>query len=363
MTHTASHVLSFPIKPLAAAVAFAFTLAGCGAEEHGKVKEEPARAVQAEVTAIQPVEVQSSTSTPGSVMALESVQVASRLMGYIKDIAVVEGQRVTTGQRLFTIDPLDIEGAVAQARLGLQQAEDALKDAKADYERFEALYKDEVVSRQHYEKMKLNYDLAVSRAAQAKAGLSTAQGQLKYAVVTSPINGVVTQKLAMEGDIAAPGHPVLRVENPARLQVQTSVPEALFKTLKLGQTAQVEVDGLDKPVPAKVARLSPAADPMSHTYMVKLDVAAEGLQSGAFARVLFPMGSRLVLAVPKAAVLERAGITGVFVVDDQGRAQYRMVRTGAESDGRVEILSGLNPGDRVVTGNASAVNNGDRVRG
>lgn len=360
-----THAFSTQIKPLAAALtlAFSLTLAGCGGEKTPQAKAEAAATVQAQVTAIQPVEVQATTVTPGTVVALESVKVASRLMGYIKDIAVAEGQSVKAGQRLFTIDPLDIEGAVAQARLGLQQAEDALRDAKADYERFEALYKDEVVSRQQYEKMKLNHDIAVSRAAQAKAGLSTAQGQMRYATVSSPINGVVIQKLAMEGDIAAPGHPVLLVENPAKLQVQTSVPEALFKTLRLGQAVQVEVDGLDKPVPAKVARLSPAADPMSHTYMVKLDVAAPGLQSGAFARVLFPTGTRQMLAVPKAALLERAGITGVFVVDAQGIAQYRMVRAGAETDGLVEILSGLNPGERVVTGNAGAVNNGNKVQG
>lgn len=357
------HTPSVRTKHLAAALAFSLSLPGCGGEEHGKAKEAAVATVQAQVTTIEPVQTDSFTVTPGTVVATESVKVASRLMGYIRDIAVVEGQRVKAGQRLFTIDPLDIEGAVAQARLGLQQAEDALKDAKADYERFEALYKDEVVSRQQYEKMKLNYDIAVSRAAQAKAGLTTAQGQMRYATVSSPIDGVVTQKLAMEGDIAAPGHPVLMVENPARLQIQTSVPESLFKTLRLGQSVQVQVDGQDAPIAAKVARLSPAADPMSHTYMVKLDAAAPGLTSGAFARVMFPTGSRLMLAVPKAAVLERAGITGVFVVDGEGLAQYRMVRTGAEVAGQVEILSGLNPGERVVTGNAGAVNNGDRVQG
>lgn len=355
----------FPLqaKSLALALAVVLTLTACGGEEKAPATQAAAPTVQAQTSVIQPVEAQATTTTPGTVVALESVKVASRLMGYIKDIAVVEGQRVTAGQRLFTIDPLDIEGAVAQARLGLQQAEDALRDARADFERFDALYKDEVVSRQQFEKMKLNHDIAVSRAAQAKAGLSTAQGQMRYATVTSPINGVVTQKLAMEGDIAAPGHPVLLVENPARLQVQTSVPEALFRTLKPGQAVQVEVDGLDTTVAAKVARLSPAADPMSHTYAVKLDVAAAGLQSGAFARVLFPTGSRLVLAVPRAAVLDRAGISGVFVVDEQGIAQYRMVRTGAEADGQVEILSGLNPGERVVTGNAGAVTNGVKVQG
>jgi RND family efflux transporter MFP subunit len=238
-----------------------------------------------------------------------------------------------------------------------------MKDAEADYKRFENLYKDEVVTRQNYEKMKLNYDMAVTRAAQAKAGLGTAQGQMRYATVTSPINGVVTQKLANEGDIAAPGHPVLMVENPARLQVRGSVSEDIHRGLKLGAQVRVEVDGQDQAVAARVAQLAPAADPMTHTYTVKLDLAAPGLKSGTFARILFPTGKRTVLAVPEAAVLERAGIVGVFVVDAQGAAQYRMVRLGKKEGGLVEVLSGLNPGDKVVTGNAQAVNNGDKVQG
>jgi RND family efflux transporter MFP subunit len=353
------------IKPLVIALSLALplSLAGCSDQAPSKATQAAGRVIQAQVSVAQPAQADAITATTGSVIALESVQVASRLMGYLRDIAVVEGQVVKKGQRLFTIDPLDIEGAVEQARLGLRQADDAMKDAKTDFDRFENLYKDEVVTRQQYEKMKLNYDMAVSRAAQAKAGLGTAQGQMRYATVTSPIDGVVTRKLANEGDIAAPGHPVLMVENPARLQVQTAVAEDLFKAIKTGQSVLVEIDGQVKPVAARVAQLSPAADPMTHTYTVKLDLTAPGLKSGAFARVLFPTGKRSVLAVPTAAVLDRAGITGVFVVDAQGTAQYRMLRLGAATGGMVEVLSGLNPGERVVTGNAQAVNNGDKISG
>jgi RND family efflux transporter MFP subunit len=352
------------IKPLVAALAVALvTLAGCSGEKQAEPAASTQRTVQAQTQQMQASETLAITATTGSVVALDSVRVASRLMGYIRNIDVVEGQVVKAGQRLFTIDPLDIEGAVEQARLGLNQAEVAMKDAKADYERFDALYKDEVVSRQNFEKMKLNYEIAVSRAAQAKAGLGTAQGQMRYATVTSPISGVVTQKLANEGDIAAPGHPVLMVEDPAHLQVHTAISEELYRGIKMGQSVMVEIDGQDKVLNAKVARLSPAADPMTHTYTIKLDVAASGLRSGAFARVLFPMGKRSVLVVPVAAVLDRAGITGVFVVDAQGSAQYRMVRLGKIEGGLVEVLSGLNPGERVVIGNAKAVNNGDKVVG
>ena len=354
-------LIKFRVAPLVLAVSLG--VAGCGDAEQSKTAAAVQRSVQAQISLIQPVEADVTSATTGSVVALESVKVASRLMGYIKDIAVAEGQSVKQGQRLFSIDPLDIEGAVEQARLGLRQADDAMKDAKADFDRFENLYKDEVVSRQQFEKMKLNYDMAVSGAAQARAGLGTAQGQMRYATVTSPINGVVTQKLANEGDIAAPGHPVLMVENPSRLQVQTAVSETLYRSLRLGQTLQVELDGQALSIGAKVANLSPAADPMTHTYTVKLDIAAPGLKSGMFARVLIPTGKRSLLAVPEAAVLDRAGIVGVFVVDAQNVAQYRMVRTGKTESGLVEVLSGLNPGERVVTGNAQAVNNGDKISG
>lgn len=346
---------------LSTVLVLVLSLAGCSGDD--KAKAPPPHTVQAQVSVIQPDEVIATSATTGTVVALDSVQVASRLMGYVRDIAVVEGQAVKKGQRLFSIDPLDIEGAVAQARLGLQQAEEAMQDAKADFDRFENLYKDEVVSRQQYEKMKLNHAIATARAAQAKAGLATAQGQRRYATVTAPIDGVITQKLANVGDIAAPGQPLLRLENTARLQVATAVSEALYRGIKAGDVVSVEVDGLDKPVSATVARLNPAADPMSHSYTIKLDLAAPGLRSGAFARVLFPTGRRRVLTVPRAALLERAGIPGVFVVDAQGMALYRMVRLGQEAEGRVEVLSGLNPGERVVTGNAAAVNNGDKVAG
>ena len=172
------------VKPRVVALSLALSLAGCSGDEKTRSGQQAPHTVQARTTVIQASEELATTAVPGTVEALESVRVASRLMGYLRDIAVVEGQAVKAGQRLFTIDPLDIEGAVEQARLGLKQAEDAMKDAETDYRRFESLYKEEVVSRQNYEKMKLNYEMAVTRAAQAKAGLGTAQGQMRYATVT-----------------------------------------------------------------------------------------------------------------------------------------------------------------------------------
>lgn len=336
-------------------------LAGCGAHEEATDKQPAARVMQAEIGNATLARVPAYHPTPATLVAESQVQVASRLMGSILSIDVVEGQQVRVGQKLFRVDPVDVQGQVEQSRAGVKQAEDALADAKVEYQRFEALFKEDAVTRQQFEKMKLQHDMAQSRLAQARAGHNTASGQLRYATVTSPIAGVVTRKLAHAGDLAAPGQPVLVIENPGKLQVETHVPESVLSALKPGAQVPVEVDGQAQPLVARVARISPAADPVSRTFLVKLDVSGTGLRSGLFVRVLFPQGERETLTVPTGALVSRAGITGVFVVGQDGIAQFRMVRAGESRDGRLEILSGLTDGERVVSGGAEKLESGDKV--
>ncbi len=338
-----------------------FLLAGCGGHDEAASQAPVARVAQAQLDIATLAKVAVHYPTPATLVSENQVQVASRLMGTIRSIDVVEGQSVRVGQKLFSIDPVDVQGQVEQTRAGVKQAEDALADARVEYQRFDALFKEEAVTRQQYEKMKLQFDMAQSRLAQARAGHTTATGQLRYATVTSPIAGVVTRKMASAGDLATPGQPVLVVENPGRLQVETQVPESVLSTLKPGAQVQVEVDGQEKPLLARVARISPAADPVSRTFLVKLDVAGTGLRSGLFARVLFPQGEREALTVPSSALVKRAGISGVFVVGQDGIAQFRMVRAGEARDGRVEILSGLTGGERVAGVGADQLESGDRI--
>lgn len=346
----------------ALSLALGITLAGCNNHDAATAKPEP-RSVQASILVIEAAALPVYHAAPATVVAEQRIEAASRLMGYIRDIAVVEGQAVSRGQRLFTVDPIDVQGQVDQSRLAVRQAEDAYLDAKTDYERFSNLFKEDVVSRQQLEKMKLQHDTSAVRLEQAKAGHATAASQLRYAVVTSPIAGVVTRKLADAGDLATPGQPVLVVENPARLQIEAHVPQAILAGLKLGQMIAVEADGLDQPLQAKVARISPAADPVSHTFPVKLDIQGAGLKSGSFARALFPVAERQALLVPQAALVSRAGITGLFVVGQDGIAQFRMVRGGEPRDSKVEIQAGLVSGERIVVEGAAKLESGDRVQG
>jgi len=326
-----------------------------------QVAEVKARTVEAHVLTVNLTAMPVFDATPGSVVSEQQVQLASRIMGYIRDIHVHEGEAVKPGQLLFTIDPSDIQGQVVQARAGHAQAEAALGDAKSDFERFSNLYKEESVPKLQYDKMKLQYSIAQSQARAARAGLDMAESQLRYAEVRAPIAGVVTKKMASKGELAAPGRPVLVLENPGMLMVQTSVSSETYALLKPGDTALVEISG--QALEGKITRLVPAADAMSHTHLVKLNLPdVKGLASGAFARVRFNVGEGQGIAVPKSAILQRAGITGVFVVDGQGVARYRMVRTGEDRNGTVEVSAGLSPGEKVVVGNADKLSTGDLVK-
>jgi len=351
------------LKLTLSALTLAIGLTACGGQDETKITAAPVRTVQATISTLQLQSQAAHYIAPATVVAESQVQVASRLMGYIREIAVSEGQTVTRNQRLFSIDPVDVQGQAEQAKASLQQAENALSDARIEYDRFSALLKEDAVTRQQFEKMKLQYDMATSRVAQARAGLSTANNQLRYATVTSPINGVVTKKMANAGDLASPGLPVLVVEDPSKLQIQTFVPENILKNLKKGTTVSIQVDGQDAAIDATVAQISPAADPMSRLFMVKLDTSAKGLRSGVFARALFPAGDSQLLLVPQTALVSRAGISGVFVVDANNIAQFRMVRLGEHMNGQAEVQAGLTAGERIVSDGASKIETGDKIGG
>jgi RND family efflux transporter MFP subunit len=159
---------------------------------------------------------------------------------------------------------------------------------------------------------------------------------------------------------------VLVIEGMKKLQVRTNVSSDVYARIKAGEKVTIVTDGdaAQAPIEGVIAQIVPAADPVSHTYLVKIDLpAGNGLSSGNFVRVGFAVGRRQGIRVPATALAERAGITGVFVVDAQGVARYRMVRTGAAGQGIVEIQSGLNTGDQVVVSNVEQMENGVKISG
>lgn len=348
---------------LVSSLAVAMGLTACGQEE-AAVQESTdisQQSIKANVEAVSLGSIPLKAVVPGAVVPDQKAQIASRLMGYIKNLDVKVGQEVKSGQLLFSIDSTDVNSQILKAKSGYQQAQAALKDAKLDFDRFAKLYKEDSVSKQQFDKISLQYKVAQENLVAAKTGLNQAKAQLNYANVKAPFDGVVVEKMAVAGGLAAPGNPVLTLENLTSLSVRTQVAEDLFAVLRPGDEAEVVVDGQPRPLVGTIYTLVSAADPKTRTHTVKLSLPAMiNVNSGTFARVGFKRGERQTMMVPTSAVLNRSGILGVFVLED-GKANFHMVRLGGIIGDRVEIQAGVNLGDLVVIDNNFSMLNGDKV--
>jgi len=358
--------LRFKMKQLSKVVGISLVVAvlgltGCNHDDEEVVNQAATKTVIADVYTVSLGTVPLTATVPGAVVPDQRAQIASRLMGYIKNLDVKVGQKVKVGDLLFSIDSGDIKSQISQARSGYQQALAALTDARLDFNRFTKLYKEDSVSKQQYDKVRLQLSVAEQNLSSAKTSLDQAKAQLKYANVTAPFDGVIVQKNAVAGSLAAPGNPIVVMENMTSLSVQTQVSADLYAVLRNGDTAQIVLDGMDKPIVGTIYTLVSAADPKSRTHTVKLSLPnVNDVNSGTFARVSFTRGERQTMMLPDAAIVNRAGIEGVFVVEN-GRAFFHMVRTGAKINNMVEIQSGLALGEQVVTSNNADMLNGEMV--
>jgi RND family efflux transporter MFP subunit len=167
--------------------------------------------------------------------------------------------------------------------------------------------------------------------------------------------------MSSEGDLAAPGNPIVVLENRSSLSVQTDVSNDLYAVLRAGDEASVMIDGQAEPVVGTVYTLVSAANPKTRTHTVKLSIPnTQSINSGTFARVIFNRGERQAIMVPQSAIVTRAGIEGIFVVQE-GKAFFNMVRTGMKKGDLIEIQSGVNLGESIVVSNNASMLNGDIV--
>ena len=273
---------------------------------------------------------------------------SSKATGEVIALHVREGQAVERGETLVEIDDRDL-------RAGLARAEAGHGVARATWERYRALLGRRSVSRQEYEEVEARF-----RA--AEADLEAARAALTWARIVSPVDGVVTAKHVDAGALAAPGAPLLTVESADSFRLEALVPESRLDAVATGASATVRVDAIGEDFGATVAEIVPAADVASRTFLVKLDLPPDPrLRSGMFGRVRFGSGTLEVLTVPAAALVERGALLAVYVLDETGTARFRLVTRGRSHGDRVEILSGLDAGERIVAADPGRVRDGSPV--
>ena len=260
---------------------------------------------------------------------LALAQIVARRSSFLFQQGAVPKQRAEQTQTDLEVASARVKGLEAglgQARAGLKRAEANLGEARAAV------------------------DSSQAAVGQSQAGVEVARSQLPYAEIRAPFAGVVTRKLAWQGEMAGPGTPLLEVQDVHAVRLEVAVPEEQLRHLQMGQAVEVSLDALDRQVHGRVNQIVPSGDPASRTFMVKIQLEnPDGrIVPGMYGRLSVSQGVRRFLAVPEESVERRGQLEGVFVVDDQDVARLRLVKTGTASPAGVEILTGLKPGERVV---------------
>jgi RND family efflux transporter MFP subunit len=346
-------------------LAAVFSLAGCGekaAPVGAEVQRPLVRGVS--IAKLVPTPVDEFYEATGTVKAVQVSVVAGRIMGAVTSLLVKEGDLVEKGQLLLTIDDRDVVEKEKGAEAGHREALKAREAAKAHseltditYQRYKKMYEQKAISRQEMDQFETQNRLAgleqervqemVNRAA---AGLAEAGIFRGFTRVTSPIAGVVTEKRTEVGSMAVPGMPLLTVESVAGFQAEIAVDESLSGRIKIGAPVLVSIEALNREMSGKIAEILPAVDPQSRSFTAKVSVSGPGLRSGLYAKVRIPKGRKQMLLAPRAAIVEKGQLTGVYAVDGEGIVTYRLIRTGRVYDGRLEVLSGLQPNERIIVG-------------
>jgi RND family efflux transporter MFP subunit len=275
------------------------------------------------------------TEVTGTVRPVQRATLAPRIMGTITDFPVALGQNVKAGDLLVTLFAGEISARAAQAQSQLNLA-------RRDLER----ERDLLTKGASTAEMVRNLE---DRYAMAAAGLHEAEAMLGYTEIRAPFDGVVTAKEAQAGDLASPGHSLLEVDGRGAFEVATGIPDSLADRLAIGAPLDIVAPETGLTFAGRITELSAAADPTARTVAARIALPPGAVvRSGQFVRVRVPGAPARALLVPSAAVSVLGQMERVFVAGNGDRVELRLVKTGVVRGDQVEILSGLDPGDRVI---------------
>ncbi len=314
----------------------------------------------------------------GNLIGQATVDVVPRVGGRIDSIPVKLGDRVKKGQTVAKIEDDQIREQINQRMASLkvneanvQQRESDAKLTETVYARMKAQYDRDLLSKQLLEDAEAKYNTSVSNVAVAKAQLVQMQSSvdelkitLANTTVTSPVDGFVSKRVLDQGAFAGANTVILSVVDIGIVRMVANLVEKDMKRVQPGVQAVVEVDAFPgEQFTGQVSRVAPVFDPATRTAPMEIEVPNPGfrLKPGLYARVKLTVDRRPnALTVPRGAIADIEGKRGVFMLENQV-ARFHEVKTGLQDNERVEILEGLNEGQRVVTVGTLALRDGDRI--
>ena len=395
-------------------IAFALLLSACGKKQEAEVASPPA----VQVTSVTQNTIRRIVHGDGVLFPREQANVVPKITAPVQKFYVRRGDHVKQGQLVAVLENRDLVSAATEAKTGIEVAEsnlrategstipEAVVKAKTDLEAArqardsakkvldsrEQLFKEGALAGRQVDESRLAYVQAQGQYQAAEEHLKTLQGvgkeeqsktaaaqvqtakahyesqeaQVAYSRVVSPIAGVVADRPLNEGDIAAPGMPLMNIMDISRVVARVNVPQGDAPFVKVGQTAMITQTDNTEPIEGKVTVVSPSTDPNTTTVQVWVEIenTGERLKPGTTVHAsIVTEEHKAASVVPAAAILPgEEGGTAVLTVTSDSIAHTRAVKLGIREGNQVEILSGVNPGDEVVVVGGLGVDDKTKVK-
>ena len=344
--------------------------------------------------------VTNTLSIAGEFLPYQEVELHAKVSGYIRKINVDIGDRVKTGQVLAVLEVPELNAQVQGADAGVRHSKEEILRAKNEVARAKASHdalhseatrleqvakqRPELIAQQEIDDAEAKDLASEAQVEVAKSALAAAEQQLEvskathsqvtamqdYSRIVAPFDGVVTWRYADTGALIQAGTsnansaPVVKLAQVSLLRLRIPVPESMADGVHIGAPADIHVQATGERFTGKVARFTSAFDRSTRTMQVEFDVPNENykLSPGMYADVVLEIQKRAdAITVPVQAITYNNDKKTVLLVDGQNRVQVREIQTGIEDPRRVEVLTGLDPGDRVIVGNLGAFQPGQRV--
>lgn len=304
----------------------------------------------------------------GNIEGDRRVSLSTKIMGQVISMPFDEGSLVIAGQTVIRIKSDDISAKRGQVKAHLAEAQAALKNVEINYQRINSLYETNSATKKEMDDIEMAYRMANARVSSVEEMEKEVIDIMEYGDIVTPIQGYVVKKMAQEGDMALPGMPLLIIEDMTTLKINTQVPETEVHLFKKGDRVKVHIDALpETELAGTVDQINPGGNPASRQFEVK--VTLDGIsnahrlaiKSGMYARVILEKGFTKSVLIPENILIRRGQLEGVFVISDNNTAMLRWIRTGNQNGDRIEILSGLQDGEKVVITSDVKLSDGQKV--
>lgn len=302
-----------------------------------------------EVVPVVRAEVEETVLLDGVIEAVQQSTVSAQTSGTVQALPYDVDDSVPAGALIVQLDDSEQQARLNQARASLEEAQAALADARQNFERIRSVHARGLVSQQEFDQARNNLAAAEARVARAEAAVAEAEKQLSYTRITAPYGGILTERHVEIGEAVSPGQPLLTGLSLEQLRVVVDLPQKYADLARSQRRATVTLaDG--RVLETGPMTFYPYADPATHTFRLRMPLTDpnSSLFPGMLVKVRVPVGTRETLWVPASSLIRRSELRALLVLDEQERPRLRQVRVGVRDGERLEILAGVEAGERVV---------------